>query len=210
MENSYNVMSFIADTYVRQAQVAYLYHECHLPIEEICRITDYADSTVRRYRNEYLSRSCSIQHLFILPSAPAVHHSKSCYSQGYDVEMQYLENCGEDMQGENMLYLFKFYWKNAIIASKIGTTAQSIDKRLRREIYDYIKKSGWSIDRVEIHKIIPTHHIKPRLVEDYVRVELATEYYNNFVDNDRFMHADIPTDLFVRLAQEGLEKYAHI
>ena len=108
------------------------------------------------------------------------------------------------------MYLFKFYWKNAIIASKIGTTAQSIDKRLRREIYEYIKKSDWSIDRVEIHKIIPTHHIKPRLVEDYVRVELATEYYNNFVDNDRFMHADVPTDLFVRLAQEGLAKYAHI
>ena len=170
----------------------------------------YGEFVLCNYRNSYLDRSIEIQHLFFIPTAPVIHHTRSCYSQGYDVEMQYLENCGEDTAGENMLYLFKFYWKNTIIASKIGTTAQSIDKRLRREIYDYIKKSDWSIDRVEIHKIIPTHHIKPRLIEDYVRVELATQYYDNFVDNDRFMRADIPADLFVRLAQEGLAKYSHI
>ena len=210
MENSYNVMSFIADTYVRQAQVAYLYNERHLSVAEICRITNYADSTVRRYRHEYFNRSLELQNRFFVPTVPVVDYVRFGCLQGYDVEMQYLENCGEDLSGENMLYLFKFYWKNAIISSKIGTTAVSIDKRLRREISDYIKKNGWEIDRVEIHKIIPTKHIKPRLVEDYVRVELATKYYDNFVDNDRFMGADIPVELFERLAQEGLAKYAHI
>lgn len=210
MENSYNVMSYIADTYVRQAQVAYLYHDCHLSVHEICDITKYALSTVCNYRNFYLDRKDELRHLFFVPTTPMITHTKTCCRYGYCVEMQYVENCGEDVVGENMLYLFKFYWKDKIIASKIGTTAKSIHERLVREIADYIKKSDWEIDRVEIHKIIPTNHIKPRLVEDYVRVELATKYYSHFVDNDRFMQADIPVDLFSRLAKEGLAKYAHI
>lgn len=199
----FNPFNYIENTTVRQKQVAYLFHKKNMSVCEICEITHYAESTVRTYA--YKFNENGIEFLFE-NNKPVISHIKTCCRYGYYVNMEYVENCGEDTPKNAMVYFFKFYWENRLICCKIGTTTVSIHDRLVREIADYIKKNDWEIDRVEIHKIIPTYNVKPRFVEDYIRAELALEYGDYFIDNDRFMRVDIPAERFTELATEYLRK----
>lgn len=202
MEN-FNPFVYIADTAIRQKQVAYLFHKQSMPIQEISRITKYAESTVRTYAYKFYESDIE---LFFEANKPVIDHVRTCCRYGYYVNMEYLQGCGEDVENTPMIYFFKFYWENTLICCKIGKTERSIHDRLVEEIAGYIKKNDWEIDRVEIHKIIPTYNIRPRFVEDYIRSGLGMEYSEYFNDNDRFMRVDIPAERFTELATEYLRK----
>ena len=197
--------------YLRHLQTAYLVFECGVHLGKVAEITGYAFSTVRTYANKYMVDLDEAKKYFAVEPMPVVAYTKHCCRQGKNVELQYLMGCGEDVPGDGVVYLFKFYEPNKnIISSKIGTTTRSIKQRLPEEIAKYIKDNGWDINRVEICKIMSTKGITPTLVESSLRSEFGIDYGDSFVDNDRFMGVDLPTEQFTEIVNKYLRRKGKI
>ena len=45
-------------------------------------------------------------------------------------------------------------------------------------------------------KVISTRDVAPELVESRVRSDLGIKYRNNYINNDRFMNAEVTVDEF--------------
>lgn len=188
--------------YVRQddvvrchLQVIYLYNE-GVSLEQIAEITGYAVSTVRSYIRKYEDCAKEANRLFADQITNAVARSEVRRRQGRQVTLDFLADCGDmEIKGEKVVYLFKFYCGNQI-NSKIGTTERTVTERLVEEIDTYIKKNNWAIDRVEVLKVISTRDVAPELVESRVRSDLGVKYRNNYINNDRFMNAEVTVDEF--------------
>ena len=115
------------------------------------------------------------------------------------IPMNYLPCCGEDVKGQQTAYLFKFYTSDRTIPifSKIGTTAKSVNERLRDEIGEYRKK--FDIQSVDICKIYDCGEMPAESYESFLRAVLMKKFPNSWHKNDRFFGVDIPTDIFTTL-----------
>ncbi len=115
------------------------------------------------------------------------------------IPMNYLENCGPDVKGQQSVYLFKFYTKNRELPvfSKIGTTAKSINERLRQEIGEYRRK--FDIRSVDVCKIIDCGEMPAESYESYLRALLMKDYPGTWKRNDRFFGVDVDTERFEEL-----------
>ena len=183
------------DTNRRQLQVIYLYNE-GVSVQQIAEITGYAVSTVRSYVRKYEDCAKEANRLFADHIASTVARSEVRHRQGRKVTIDFLQDCGDmETRGEKLVYLFKFYCGTQI-NSKIGTTERTITERLVEEIDTYIKKNEWAIDRVEVLKVISTRDIEPTLVESRVRSDLGIKYRNQYINNDRFMNAEVTVQEF--------------
>lgn len=199
----------------RKAQVYYLYHVECLKRSVIADITGYAVSSLSTMRNKVFAYAELAEMIF----APApvvvsreeiiadvvmqtVAHTKIRRCGSLDVPMNYLENCGEDVEGQQTAYLFKFYTTDRTVPvfSKIGTTARSVNERLRREIGDYRKK--FDIRSVDVCKIYNCGDLPAESFESYLRALLIKDYPNTWKKNDRFFSVDVSTDRFVTLCNQ--------
>lgn len=189
---NYNPYERQHDTTIRQMQVAFLYHECNEGYARISEITGYAISTCRAYvRKPYLA-----EFFCVVPTTiPDRTTIRKC--QGVVVPMNYLPDCGEDVSGQQVVYLFKFYCHDRFIPvfSKIGTTAVSVNTRLRQEIGEY-RKNGFDIQSVDVCRIYNCGNCPPEAFESYLRALLIAEFPNTWHRNDRFFGVDIPTERF--------------
>lgn len=131
-------------------------------------------------------------------------HSKNiCCSHGAKVAIIYKDNCGEDIDGRQECYLFKFFdgENPEPIFSKIGTTTCTVNKRLRREIGDY-RKNGFDIQRVEIDRIYNCGEWPAEGAESMLRAKLIKMFPGTWHKNDRFFGVNIPVDIFDNICAE--------
>lgn len=127
-----------------------------------------------------------------------VAHTKLRHWFSYVIPMNYLAGCGEDVAGQQTVYLFKFYGANhKIIFSKIGTTSVSVDTRLRQEIGEYMKK--FDIVSVDVCKIYDCGNLPAESFESFLRATLIKKFPNTWYRNDRFFDVDIPVETFTSL-----------
>jgi hypothetical protein len=116
------------------------------------------------------------------------------------IPMNYFNECGEDVKGQRTTYLIKFYSSNDEVPlfSKIGTTAKSVNERLRDEIGDY-RKSGYDITRADVCKIWNCGNTPPEAFESFLRALLIADYPGTWKRNDRFFDTDIPVERFCEI-----------
>jgi hypothetical protein len=117
------------------------------------------------------------------------------------VDINYLENYGDDINGAEQIYLFKFYANETNpLFCKIGTTTKTCNTRIRQEIGYYLDH-GLAIESVEICKIVQCGNKKAEFVESYLRAILPTVYPNTWRKNDRFFGCDISTEQFTQFCE---------
>ena len=192
---TYNAYERQHDTTIRQMQVAFLYHECNEDYARISEITGYAISTCRIYaRKPYVVEFFCVVPV-PAPITPDRITIRNC--QGVAVPMNYLPDCGEDVRGQQTVYLFKFYCSDRFVPvfSKIGTTSVSVNSRLRQEIGGY-RKNGFDIQSVDVCRIYDCGNCPAEAFESYLRALLIAEFPNTWHKNDRFFGVDIPTERF--------------
>lgn len=204
----------MSPTDVRRAQIYQLYHvECE-PRRIIAEITGYAVSTLSSIRNKVCVYADLAEAIFDENTVSPIEiveveetvviepvaHTKIRRCGDAEIPMMYLEDCGLDTPRTQQAYLFKFYSNNNEIPvfSKIGTTAVSVDKRLRQEIGGYIK-AGFDIRYVEVCKIYQCGNMPAEAFESYLRAMLILKYPNTWRKNDRFFGVDVSTPLFIEL-----------
>lgn len=110
------------------------------------------------------------------------------------VRMDFMENCGENIQGKETVYFFKFYSNTDLLFNKIGTTTRNVVSRLKEEIGYYSKT--FDLSRVEIHRIVDCKDYPAEGAESVLRAELIKQYPKAFRKNDRFFEVDIPPTIF--------------
>lgn len=198
---NYNAYERQTRTTIRQVQVAYLYHECNEPFARIAEITGYAVSTCRTYAKNFYNPAMFEMFTTVPEIVPERVTIRKCGS--VNVPMNYLPNCGADVRGQQTAYLFKFYTndRSVPVFSKIGTTAKSVNQRLRQEIGEYRNK-GFDIRSVDVCKIYNCGEVPAEAYESYLRALLIAEFPNTWKRNDRFFGVDIPTDRFCALCGE--------
>lgn len=116
------------------------------------------------------------------------------------VAMEFMPNCGENLQNEEAVYFFKFYNEEILQFNKVGTSAKNVVGRLRDEIGDYSKK--FEITRVEIHRIRSCNGFPAEGAESALRAELIRQYPTAFRKNDRFFGVDIDPCIFDKIYDE--------
>ena len=197
---NYNAYERQSVTTIRQMQVAYLYWEKNETYTRISEITGYAVSTCRTYARTHNNYPCGMFDDVQMIVPERVTH-RTCGA--VTVPMNYLPNCGDDVKGQQTAYLFKFYTNNRAVPvfSKIGTTATSVNNRLRQEIGEYRKK-GFDIRSVDVCKIYDCGCVPAEAYESYLRALLIAEFPNTWHRNDRFFGVDIPTDRFCELCDQ--------
>lgn len=127
-----------------------------------------------------------------------IKYTKTRRCSGFIIPMNYLSDCGEDVKGQQTLYLFKFYNSNhEIIFSKIGTTKVSVNERLRQEVAEYLKK--FDVASVDVCKIYDCGEMPAESYESFLRATLIKKYPNTWHKNDRFFGVNIPTETFTTL-----------
>ena len=125
---------------------------------------------------------------------------KTTTTKGCTVEIQFANGFGIDTPEGEKCYLFKFLDKSDdVIFSKIGTTKNKCEARLRREISDYRNKNGFDIRKVIVCKIIDCGAMPAESYESYLRAVLIKKYPNTWHRNDRFFGVEINTDEFVKV-----------
>ena len=188
---------------IKQMQVAYLYNECNETYARIAEITGYAISTCRSYaRNPYIKSLFFVVEVEEIPvEQTAKILNRVC--GGVTVPMNYLQDCGEDVERQQTVYLFKFYDndKTVPIFSKIGTTSVSVNTRLRQEIGEYRKK-GFDVRSVDVCRIRDCGDFPPEAFESFLRALLIKKYPNTWHKNDRFFNVDVSTDYFDTLCNQ--------
>lgn len=118
------------------------------------------------------------------------------------IDINYFENYGDDVKGNEQAYLVKFYTDDTEtpIFSKIGTTKCTCNTRIRREIAEY-REIGFNILSVDICKIVQCGELPAESVESYLRALLMKKYPNTWHKNDRFFNCDVSTELFTNLCE---------
>lgn len=193
---------------VRKAQVYFLYHVEEVRRARIADITGYALSTLSSLRNRVSDYAPLADTLFLEVVEDEAEELptpiRTTYRRCGDVvvPMNYLPGCGEDVQGQQTTYLFKFYTSdtNVPVFSKIGTTAKSVNERLRQEIGEYRKK--FDIRSVDICCIYDCGDLPPESFESYLRCKLIKKFPGTWKKNDRFFGTDIPEELFTALCDQ--------
>lgn len=193
---------------VHRAQVYFLYHVEEVRRARIAEITGYSVATLSTMRNHVGDYAELAEEIFVevveeTPSEPTIP-ILTTYRRCGDVvvPMNYLPGCGEDVKGQQTTYLFKFYTSNSAVPvfSKIGTTAKSVNERLRQEIGEYRKK--FDIRSVDVCRIYDCGELPPESFESYLRCKLIKKFPGTWKKNDRFFDTDIPEDLFTALCDQ--------
>ena len=119
-----------------------------------------------------------------------------------NTEIHFLNDCQikDTMQGEKT-YLFKFYHREEILFSKIGTTTKKCQTRLKDEIRYYFNR-GFDITKVEMCEIIDCGEIPAESYESYLRALLIKKFPNTWHKNDRFFGINIPIELFNKICMQ--------
>lgn len=193
---------------VRKAQVYFLYHIEDVRRARISAITGYAPSTLSSLRNKVCDYAELAEELFleVVEEVPKVVSVpvRTTYRRCGDVivPMNYLPDCGEDVPGQQTTYLFKFYTADSAVPvfSKIGTTAKSVNERLRQEIGEYRKK--FDIRSVDVCRIYDCGELPPESFESFLRCKLIKQFPGTWKKNDRFFGTDIPEELFTALCDQ--------
>lgn len=193
---------------VRKAQVYFLYHVEDVRRARISDITGYAPSTLSSLRNRVGGYADLARELFLevvedeteTVAVPVRTTYRRCGE--VVVPMNYLPGCGEDIPGQQTTYLFKFYTDNSNVPvfSKIGTTAKSVNERLRQEIGEYRKK--FDIRSVDVCRIYDCGELPPESFESFLRCKLIKKFPGTWKKNDRFFGTDIPEELFTTLCEQ--------
>lgn len=193
---------------VRKAQVYFLYHVEEVRRARISAITGYAPSTLSSLRNRVSDYASLAEELFLEvieeDTAEVAVPVRTTYRRCGDVvvPMNYLPGCGEDVQGQQTTYLFKFYTADTAVPvfSKIGTTAKSVNERLRQEIGEYRKK--FDIRSVDVCRIYDCGELPPESFESFLRCKLIKKFPGTWKKNDRFFGTDIPVEMFTALCEQ--------
>ncbi len=196
-------------TAVHRAQAYRLYCECELPRREVADITGYAKSYLSKMKNN-LSEYADLA-VTLFGEVDSVPENKVCEivveipairtvirrHGGVEIPMNFLPGCGDDVPGQNTVYLIKFYTddRETPVFSKIGTTERTVEKRLRDEIA-YYRKRGFDIRSTDICKIVDCGTGKPERLESFLRSVFMGKYGEAWHKNDRFFGIDIPIDYF--------------
>lgn len=181
MKKKIDALQIHSDATIKHMQVVYL-NDCGFTWQEISTITDYALSTIRRYVAQFA---------YLLDEAKALFKRIS--------KKVKLETVGRKEQ----VYLFKFYWQNKIVCSKVGTTTRLPEERLQEEL-GYYTNHGMEIDNCEICSVIDCGELPAEGAESYTRAQFIKRFPKAFVKNDRFFDVDIPTRTFNKLVMEYL------
>jgi hypothetical protein len=117
------------------------------------------------------------------------------------VEIEFADNYGEDVDGVEKSYLFKFFIEDnkEFYFTKIGTSARSCLNRLKDEIRYYRNKSGFNISKVKVERIINCGEMPAEGFESFCRSMLIKKYPGTWKKNDRFFGVDIPVNEFDKL-----------
>lgn len=193
---------------VRKAQVYFLYHVEDVRRARISAITGYSPNTLSSLRNRVSDYASLAEELFLEvieeDTAEVAVPVRTTYRRCGDVvvPMNYLPGCGEDVQGQQTTYLFKFYTADTAVPvfSKIGTTAKSVNERLRQEIGEYRKK--FDIRSVDVCRIYDCGELPPESFESFLRCKLIKKFPGTWKKNDRFFGTDIPEELFTALCEQ--------
>ena len=214
--NLYALANDISYTQMRHAQVCYLYHVAKIQRAQIAEITKYAPSTLSSMKNKVLPLLDLAIELFaeIKEELEVVEEelketfndafTKVKRHKGTEVVMNFLENCGNDKQKCEQLYLFKFFTEdsdNEPLFSKIGTTTTYIDSRLRDEI-DYYLDHGLNICSVDVCKVLDCGEMPAESYESFLRAALIKRYPGTWQKNDRFFNVDVSIDEFLELFEK--------
>lgn len=119
------------------------------------------------------------------------------------IDIHFLNDCqikDNTIQGEKT-YLFRFYNKEKLIFSKIGTTTKTCQKRLKDEIR-YYDNRGFDIRKVEMCEIIDCGEVPAESYESYLRALLIKKFPNTWHKNDRFFGINIPIELFNKICMQ--------
>jgi hypothetical protein len=118
------------------------------------------------------------------------------------VRMEFMEDCGENIQGKETVYFFKFYSNNELLFNKIGTTTRNVISRLKEEIGYY--SNSFDLTKVEIHRIVDCGEYPAEGAESVLRAELIKQYPKAFRKNDRFFNVDISPNFFDQILNNYL------
>lgn len=213
-------------TKLRHAQVCYLYHVADMKRAEIARITGYALNTLSKLRNDVFGLLEFAVALFevvqneleqieneVAELSSEIEEieeeiaiiEKTLYRKYNDrqIPMNYLANCGEDIKGEQLLYLIKFFGEDTEnpMFSKIGTTTRTVNSRLRDEIR-YYNEHGLEVQSADVCKIVNCGELPAESFESFLRALLIKKYPNTWKKNDRFFGVDINTDVFCQMCEQ--------
>ena len=211
-------------TEIRHAQVCYLYHVAEMKRSAIAEITGYAISTLSKLRKaslplmelaleiftsiieEQVEELAQVEEVIEVLEEEIINEIEKTLFRKYEdreIPMNYLQNCGADVKGEEQVYLIKFFGedeKNPLF-SKIGTTKVSVNSRLRNEI-KYYNDHNLSIRSADVCKIIPCGEMPAESYESFLRALLIKKYPNTWHKNDRFFNVDIDVETFVQMCEQ--------
>ncbi len=189
------------------AQIYALYEIAHWKRAEIANHLNYAPSTVSTKRSKMWECAELAKILFedttsadeFVEVVEEVVEKRVLYRKFKNdtkpkVPMEFMPDCGENIQNEQAVYFFKFFDETELLFDKIGTTAKDVVGRLRDEIGDYSKK--FNIRRVEIHRICSCGNLPAEGAESALRAEMIRRYPEAFRRNDRFFGVDISPIVF--------------
>lgn len=127
--------------------------------------------------------------------------SATLFELGNGVSVEFADNCGEDTNGTEKSYLFKFYEDTNIdpTFSKIGTSARTCFGRLKDEVRYYRDKNGFDITRVRVERIIDCGEMPAEAFESFCRSMFIKKYPGTWKKNDRFFGVDIDPKEFDKL-----------
>ena len=168
-------------TDIKRKQIVFL-NANGFTAEKIAEITKYAISTVKTYIKKFANLLDEAIKLF----------------KKISIKLKQ-EVVGRTEQ----VYLFKFYFNNHIVCSKVGTTTRLAEQRMKEEL-KYYEKHGMKIDDYEICSVIDCGDIPAEGAESYTRAQFIKRFPKAFVKNDRFFDVDIPTRTFNKMVAEYL------
>lgn len=163
---------------------------------EAANMYDYAESTIRTYCNKYgqeeVKRIYEENKAFIESNEQSAPDEELYPYNNKDI-------MNTDINGNEKIYLFKFFENGKLVFSKIGTTTRTCSTRIKEEIR-YYNKREFNIDKVEICAIFNCD-CAAEGYESYLRSVLIKKYGENWQRNDRFFDVDLPVKRFLTLCK---------
>lgn len=179
MDKKIDALQKFEDLTMKRMQIVYLDY-FGFPIEKIQEYVGYATSTIKNYARKF---------------AHLLEDAKNTF---YHVTQKLKQ---ELLAGKQLVYLFKFFDEaHNLVCSKVGTTTQLIEARLKQEMR-YYNSHNMPAASAEICSIIDCGDIPAEGAESFVRSYYIKKFPDKFHKNDRFFGADIPPRTFNKIVK---------
>lgn len=179
MDKKLDVFQKFDDAIWKRMQIVYLDYY-GFPVETIQEYVGYAVSTIKTYAKKFAHWIEKAKKLF--------YHITQNLKQ-------------ELLAGKQLVYLFKFFDEaHNLVCSKVGTTTQLIEARLKQEMR-YYNSHNMPVVSAEICSVIDCGDIPAEGAESFVRSYYIKKFPDKFHKNDRFFGADIPPRTFNKIVK---------